>query len=557
MSKTRPLSIYLLKKSHSAANALKDNHDLKDKVTARTLPDGASLFILDNPATDPWWKTYFGIEMDIKQASKGAIVFLPVGERCFALCFGHVNHKLKDESFEYDFGLRVTLNCVDPDQLKSTDTLEPGTARRRRTQIAVGSDLTFFDFDRDSSILKGLTGKVRPEHKDLFKTVTGGSSLVINSAVSAEDLVGLCEKLLALYENDTYLTTFPDIQNIAPVRDPAIVDQLNEKLVQALREKDESLYLAIPEIVDYQSVPFYASFSGVGSSLVYDEVFLDKYYEYLESKEQDLSTIGYDDLKKHRLVQTLEDGTPRAKHYSILNCLVFDTTLCGQQTYHLAEGKWYKVENAYLEKIKAFLDPLCEVLSFPPYAHESEGQYNESVATKGGTYLCLDKTNISLPKQTEVEPCDLYSVHNGCALFHHIKISTLSNQLSHQFNQGANAIELLKLEPSCIEKLKELITESTEEAQRESFLEPLDTKRFQVIFGIVTHKDNAKKSDNLPLFSRISLTRIIKALRLMDTACVFGFIADQSVPKPGAKKKRKKKPSAAIGTPVKQAAKAS
>lgn len=546
MSKARPFSIYLLKKTYSATNALKEDHQLKNEVTASKLPDGASVFILDSPEMVPWWKSYFGVQMDIKQASKGALVFLPTGDRCFALSFGHVYHKLKDESFEYDFGLRVTLNCVDPNELKSTDTLEPGTARRQRTQLPVGSDLTFFDFDRDSSILKGLTGKVGAAYKELFKTVTGSSSLVISSAVSPEGLVGLCKKLLALYESNAYLTTFPDIQNIVPVRDPAIVGQLNEKIVRAVHEKNESLYLAIPEIVDYQVVPFYASFSGAGPSLVFDEVFLTKYYNYLDSNDHDLSSVEYDDLKKHGLTQTDETGAPRGKRYSILNCLIFDTALDDQQTYHLAEGKWYKVENSYLETIRAFLDPLCAPLSFPAFIHESEGQYSESVAN-AGTYICLDKTNISPPKQTQVEPCDLYSVDNDCAVFHHIKISTLSNQLSHQFNQGANAIELLKLEPSSIEKLKELITERTEPNVRDHFLKPLDKKEFRVSFGIVTHKDSGRKSENLPLFSRISLMRIIKVLRLMNTRCSFGFIADQSVPKPGSKKQRKKKSVTSAG----------
>ena len=181
MSKSRPFSIYLLKTGYDATNSLKENHHLKDTVDARSAPEGASLFILDSAPTDPWWKHFFGIQQEIKQVSKGALVFLPVRERTFALSFGHVYHKLKDESYEYDFGLRVTLNCVDPNELKSTDTLEPGAARRQRTQVPIGSDLTYFDFYRDSSILKSLTGKVKGQYANLFKHATGSSSLLISS----------------------------------------------------------------------------------------------------------------------------------------------------------------------------------------------------------------------------------------------------------------------------------------------------------------------------------------------------------------------------------------
>jgi uncharacterized protein (TIGR04141 family) len=162
MSKTRSFSIYLLKEGFDANNALEEEHELDDEVVADFLPPGASLFVHDRDPHPPWWKDYFGIKKTLSLASKGALIFLPVGKRCFALCFGHVAHNLKDTSYEYDFGLKVTLNCVDPNELKSTDSLEPGVGRRQRTQLPVGSDLTLFDFDRDSSILRRLTGKVRP-----------------------------------------------------------------------------------------------------------------------------------------------------------------------------------------------------------------------------------------------------------------------------------------------------------------------------------------------------------------------------------------------------------
>jgi uncharacterized protein (TIGR04141 family) len=156
--KSRAFSIFLFKEGYDASNALKEDQLLQAGVDATALPAGASLFVLDGVPKPPWWKNYFGIEKDLSQVNKGALVFLPVTGRTFALSFGHVSHNLKEASYEYDFGLRVTLNSVDPDKLKNTDTLEPGAARRQKTQVAVDSDLTYFDFDRDTKILKSLTG---------------------------------------------------------------------------------------------------------------------------------------------------------------------------------------------------------------------------------------------------------------------------------------------------------------------------------------------------------------------------------------------------------------
>ena len=529
MSKSRPFSIYLLKADFDASNALKEDHSLNIDVDAELLPEGATLFVRGQRTQSPWWEKYFGISSNIVPAVKGALVFMPIKEHCFVLSFGHVSHNLKDESYEHDFGLRVTLNCVDPEKLKSTDTLDPGAARRQRTQIPTYSDLTYFDFDQDSTILKSLSGKVKSEYEKWFKRATGSSSLHISSAIPPDDIPELCEKLLSLYKEESYKDTFPGIRNIEPVRDPAVIEKLNEKLLDSFRARNEDLYLTIPDIFDPHD-NLRVKFSGIGRSQIHDEVFIRPYYEYLISHDRELNDIGFEDLKKHNLVLTDEDGFSRKK-YSIFKSLVFDTTLGGGTvSYHLVEGSWYKVETSYVENLASYLDPLCEDISLPEYLGNGEGQYNENVAANDNSYICLDKSNISPTGQTQIEPCDLYCVKNGHAIFHHVKISTLSAQLSHLFNQGVNAVQLLKSEHQAVDKLKSLIQDRTSGggSTLARLLRPIGDQKFRVVFAIVTHKDKPQKSWKLPLFSRISLMRNMKALHLMGVKGSYGFIANRS-----------------------------
>jgi uncharacterized protein (TIGR04141 family) len=540
MSKSRSFSIYLLKEGFDPDTALRDDHHLEHQEVANTLPSGAKLFVLDNAPHPPWWKAYFGIDRDLNQVSKGALLFLPIADRYFALSFGHVHQNLKDVSYEYDFGLRVTLNCVDPDELKSTDSLDPGMGRRQRTQLPVGSDLTLFDFDRDSSILRRLTGKVKPEYKTLYKHATGASNLRISSDVQANELAGLCSQLLQLYQSEEFKTTFSDIQNISPVRDPILVEKLNEKLIAAFRAKDENLNLTVPDIIHYED-NVCASFTGAGSGLIYNDIFMGLYYEYLEQHEVELNTIGIEDLQRHDLLVTNEDGSPRERH-SIYKSLIFDTMLAGEtEAYHLCEGNWYKVEQEYVARLEAYLDPRCKDIPLPAYDHDSEGAYNNSVANTHPSFICLDEENISLVGQTEIEPCDQYSVEDGIALFYHIKVSTLSSMLSHLFNQGTNAIELIRLESQALENLKRLIRAKAIASKQREFLAPLNTANHGVVFAIVTHKDKSKKSRNLPLFSRISLMRNFKALQTMNVKASYGFVEDKRAKAAGKKKTRKKK----------------
>ncbi|MER8370440.1 DUF6119 family protein [Mesorhizobium sp. M1378] len=550
MTKSRSFSIYLLKEGYSAANALRVDHVLEDDIGAQGLPEGATLFVLDSEPRPPWWRSYFGIEKNLTQVNKGALVFLPVGERSFALSFGHVAHSLVDSSYEYDFGLRVTLNSLDPRKLKSTDTLDPGATKRRRTQLPIESELTLFDFDRDSTILRSLTGKVRDEHKELFRHATGSSNLRISTDVESNGLVELCEQLLALYQSEQYKTAFPEIQNIVPVSDPARIEALNGRLLEAFRGRNPDLNITVPEIINY-SDNLYVTFSGAGRGLVYDDIYIGRYYDYLDEHETDLSAMGIEDLRRHALVLTDEDGNARNR-YSVFKSLVFDTTLEGArgETFHLSEGHWYRIDDDYIARLVAYLDPLCVDSDLPSYDHPSEGEYNEGAAAGNPGIACLDRKNISPDGQSAVEPCDLLAVRDGVAAFYHVKVSTLSAQLSHLFNQGVNAIELMRLEPQAVDRLEALVREALPDAEADSLIALVRDRNYRIIFGIVTRKDPAAGSLNLPLFSRISLMRSMKALRLMDVQGNVIFIADQLAAAKGRKKKRKKKEAAAEAQPV-------
>jgi uncharacterized protein (TIGR04141 family) len=318
-----------------------------------------------------------------------------------------------------------------------------------------------------------------------------------------------------------------------------VVERLNGKLLEAFRAKDDRLNLTVPDLITY-SDNVYAMFSGAGGSLIYDDIFMGRYYEYLEQHGVELAAVGIEDLRRHRLLLTDEDGAPRER-YGVYESLIFDTTLDEVgEAYHLSEGSWYRVEQDYVAKLEGYLDPLCVDIALPPYKHESEGNYNKAVADVDESFVCLDTTNISPAGQGQVEPCDLYSVHDGTAFFHHVKVSTLSSQLSHLFNQGTNAIELIKSEEESREKLKDLIKRKVDGKKLKALIQPLDAEKHQVVFAIVTHKDKNHKSKNLPLFSRMSLMRSAKALKLMSVSVAFGFVEDNSPKMAGKEKPRKR-----------------
>jgi uncharacterized protein (TIGR04141 family) len=308
--------------------------------------------------------------------------------------------------------------------------------------------------------------------------------------------------------------------------------------------------LAVPDLLDYShdNDSLYARFTNAGRSLLYPDVSIEHYYEHLTGAGISFAALTVDQLKAHRLSLTNEYGDVRSS-YTIFKSLLFDTsTGKSGRTYYLNEGHWYEVDSSYVEGLQARLDPHWVDLPFlGDCSHDLEGDYNAAVGDRAG-FVCLDKTNVSPKGQTSIEPCDIYTVTDGKATLIHVKISTGSSLLSHLFNQGTNSVELLKSEDNAPERLIARIRDrANETTDVGALIAPVRTGNYAVVFAIITRKDAAGKSLNLPLFSRISLARNVKALhRVMNVPVSFGFIkhtAPLKPPKP--KSTRRGQPSAA------------
>lgn len=537
--KTRPFSIYLLKVGYNSHNSLKLEHGLASDFQAANLPDGSSLFISDKFETTPWWVSYFNIAGNITQKNKGALIFLPVRDRVFALCFGHVYHNLLDISYEYDFGLRVTLNSLDPNELKSADIVDPGAARRKRTQLPITNDLTYLDFDSNSEILKSLTGKVKEQYSDLFSNATGSASLKVGLKIEPQHLSDLCENLIDLYNSEDYLESFPNIQKITPEKDPQKILELDTLLLESLKNHDNSLELSIPEIVDYRD-NIYCAFRGIHKTPhIYSDINLENLYEYIGDN---LDNLTLENFKKLSMNLCNNEGLT-THSFSVYRCMIFEKNIHNgveDIIYHMCDGDWFKVDVDYLQELTEYINAKCIPSVLPNYDHDivtnqsrsySEASYNSDVAIQNNNFICLDQTDISPDGHSQIEPCDLITHENDACVFYHVKISSRSSQLSHLFNQGSNSIELLLSEPQCSIKLIDLINQRGNAPLTQILVDNITGKKFRVVYGVITRKPQADASGNLPLFSKISLRRNFKSLELMRTECSLTFIDDISPPK--------------------------
>ncbi len=524
--KSRTLSIFLLKNNFNAENALKKDCSLKE-TPCSNLPEKATVFLSNRELSEPWWKTYLGIGEKISQGLQGAILFLPCGERTFAITFGNAYHNLREESYEYDFGLLVTLNSVDKDALKSTDIFQPENDFRQRLQTPKSSDLTFFDFDRDSSIIKRLTGSVKEECKKLFSNVTGANNLRITTKKSVSELILLCQELLCIYQKDDYKKSFPDLHNIRPIKDPEKLISLNAALIDKLKLRSDEIILTVPDIIDYSSITK-IKFLRNRNSTSYDRIDMSSFYQ---DPGVDLNSISLDDLRCKYEIILLDDNGQERDGFSLFRSLIWDYSNNNGEVFHLCDGNWYQVEKKYLDILQKEVDRAFKHYALPDYPikgqqHDNEGEYNTEVSKQNKTLICLDKSNIAPNGQKQVEPCDLFTVDTETALYIHVKKGTNSSSLSHLFNQGVNSITLINSVDESTLKMENLIRSKIGSNDLDAYLSPVRNKKSKVIFAIISNKDPKSKSQALPLFSRISLKRAIQSLKSMNVCPLVTFIKD-------------------------------
>lgn len=520
MSEQHTYSIYLLKEGFNLQNSMKDNNGLK-QYTGSIHPNNAVMFYKVSTPYDPWWKTFWGASFKEKCNLACALVFYPYKSRMFVFSYGSAYNYLLDNCYEYDFGLKTTLNAIDPVKLRSTDTFVLETAKRERLQAPDFKELTFFDIDSDSTLIKSLTGKTLDKYQDIMTNVTGSNSVRVTNSLASTELDTLLDELLSLYKKTSYKKAFPNIDKIHPEKDPAIIRELENLLIKSIEKKNNDLELSLPEIIDFsefQAILF--TYKRNKSDQIIESDFTKESLFNFCDKILSLENLKISDFIKSIRVNLVKDDKISNTTYPLFKCLLFSVQL-NKKYYCLNDGAWYEVDNSFIKKITKFLDAKFNKNPFGNYKEsdyskkDDEGAYNLKQQNLSQRIVCMDKSKLI----GSIEPCDILSIKKSKLIFSHIKIGTGSAKLSHLFNQGVNSLLLLKKEPDQKNKLYTEVSDRilNDQDLLKEFQEFInDDKTYEVEFGIITKKNGSKKAANLPIFSRISLYRAFKEFELLN-----------------------------------------
>ncbi len=524
-TKTRKLSIRLLKDGLKPEESLRDSVKLVDW----DILDGAKIALGTSIDKTPGWASF--LELSTEQRNKVfsklafAIVFLEVSKRWFAITFGMGHVKLDPVNFVQDFGLRVVLNAVDPDLLKSIDTQTPNeNTLSRRIQTSRGSNQTAFAIDEELDILRGLAGT--PKDLAFASRVAGTDVLSLDRQITITDLPQTCFDAYNMYLQNDYKANFSWIDQVKHIRNDDLKDKLNLKVIEAINRavedgNSDELYLAFPKVYDPERTK-QLRYRGFRSKKIYPDLEIGDYIE--ELKKQAKFELTTNDLKKQSIHEVDDKGIDCGDKWKIFDCLVYETTL-NDQTYVLSGGRWYQVDKNLMDQVQNFFDTLPQYLMPDAYADENEEKYNARIAKENkNNLLCLDRKLLKpTGAHTKIEVCDFLGDYHLI----HVKDKTSSTRLSHLFNQGTVSGYVLKLDNQFRNDVHCLIEKIQKENKQTGFdnmigaaTSEFDPSKLTVVYAVI-----GTGNKRLPFFSLITLRRAVQDLRAVGYNVKFSWIA--------------------------------
>lgn len=514
----RTLNVRLLRTGRSSATAFSESfapgtERALQSQAWRGQEEGAVLYVGQIYSNPPAWQDFLRLGGPIPEGlftgGAGAVLFLPVGQRTLAICFGHVHIALDDDAFERGFGLRVTLNAVPRGQLRSLDLATPDAVTfQKRIQASMDSDVQEFGVDmlRDLARVAGGT----PSDRGFAKFVAGKDSLSITCEVEPETIGAKCAEIMTAFRSRSYRREYAWVDNMRVIKERDILDRLDEKLFQALTSLREGavsdLHMAPPEIVNYTegSLLHYNGFGSHGTN--FTSLSIDDYVGELNRQDFDGSIS---DIKNGHRIRAMAEGSGSfSEKWRVYDCFVFETTLRqGSRTdyYVLFAGDWYLVKKTFLDRVEEFFDSIEKVVIVGPTKCLNERELIADLDETRDDLLNLDqrKINPAGVRYANLEPCDFLS-RNG--EFIHLKDGHSSGPISHLWSQGVVSAEAFVSDADFRAKLREEVRRERRgfEALLPSRNAQVARASYKIVFGIM-RKPYADGTLGLPFFSKVSL----------------------------------------------------
>lgn len=251
----RDLTIYLLKQQfRNATEAIRAPGHLKTFTITSGGNTVGELFVKSPRAHVPKWAEFFKGHVDVSElgrvASTAGVLMIKTRNRLFALTFGQGRFLLVPDSWQERFGLKVAVNCIDPDKLRSLDKRTfDALSTHSRIQASSEGSAPDFGLDVEQDLVRAVTGT--PNDETYGARLSGMDSLHCAVRTTVDGLKSLLCGYAEKSEDDTYKRHFPWIDHIAEITDKPLAEQLDAELITIINGQRERCWLCVPEIIDW------------------------------------------------------------------------------------------------------------------------------------------------------------------------------------------------------------------------------------------------------------------------------------------------------------------
>lgn len=500
MAKKRKLAIYLFKQEVKFdSDCLKNLEECaKHDVRVGTLKIG-NLYVKSTLMHPPPWLDFFDKtsaegRIKLKVAHASAVLLVESSGRRFAVTFGHGWTLVDNSKIEDRFGLKVTLNSIPVDSLRSIDTRSlDQTQIVSRDQSSVEAEIGEFGLDVERYLLRGVTAT--PSDVSLGTRLSGADSLIPLVEVNVKTLKQLLKAYLERFSAKTYKKHFSWVDHIAEVRNPAIKANLNKILLKSINNsKFTRLWLAIPQVIEWERVRGFR-INNAETGRIYSDLHFDNFiYE-----SENVVTYDLRHLKNTKVFAISGENDLPVYTWPLYKCIHFEVKLT-DNVYILSDGQWYVVNGPYSKSLESEVSKLIDSHSILPPAKdgEHEDKYNERVSKADAKkYALMDQKLIYLDSAREkIEFCDLYTKSREII---HVKRYGNSSVLSHLVAQGLVSGELFYLHDDFRKKVNDKLPESHKLGD---FASKPDPAKYDIVYAVIS---NEVGSLSLPFFTKVNL----------------------------------------------------
>ncbi len=501
------LTVYLLRRAvadldHAILERHVENGTYTEVPSTADLPFPCRAWLQQNKATEPrwleWLSTAFDLaDVELANMSNSVVLALEAGGRRFALTFGYGFGAIDRSLVEPDFGLLVALNVVNP---RALDTLNTRTldrvTKQTRTHLNIGRPVEEFGIEPDLDWLRSVRGKADSEY--IAGRVEGADSVGINWDGAPETLGHCCERLLELYESESYKTYFGFVDHVRAVRSSdavtSVLDQRVHELV--LRRDTAGLTIAHPDI-PAPDVETFRIWCGHIKKENIDELDLDVVFEFLDEYIADGRQMP--DMRKIWVMALDGQGLPRSPRVSLWKYLAAQVEH-GDDTYVFSAAQWFRTDRDYIRDLRgrvAAIPDIADELNLPIWDRGvKEGVYNAELA-EARDWLLLDRQMFTFDgPANKIECADLMTPAGD---FVHVKSMESSATLSHLFGQGTVSARLFRAHGGYRRRVGEWF--------RHKYGTDLEQRAdLRVVFAIGTPKDGPL-GESLFFFSLVNLAQ--------------------------------------------------